>query len=69
MNIGALYNGLFLNDYTNGLGTSVGFEYRPAILKNISLSLRYKYVYYHFDDGSKITIRDDGTIAYNVVVI
>ena len=56
LNIGALYNGLFSNNYTNGLGTSIGFEYRPAIIKNISLSLRYKYVYSHFDDGSKIII-------------
>lgn len=66
LNIGALYNGLFSNNYTNGLGTAVGFEYRPAIIKNISLSLRYKYVYSHFDDGSKIIIGDDGTInPYN----
>lgn len=66
INIGGHYNGLFNNYNANGLGALVGFEYRPAILKNLSLSLRYKYVYLHFDDGSKIIIGDDGTInPYN----
>lgn len=66
LNIGGHYNGLFNNYDTNGLGASVGFEYRPTILKNLSLSLRYKYVYLHSDDGSKIIIGDDGTInPYN----
>ena len=44
LNLGILYNGLILQDYTSGIGTSLGFEYRSAVLKNISLSLRYKYV-------------------------
>lgn len=66
INIGVLYNGLILQDYTAGVGTSLGFEYRPAVLKNLSVSLRYKYVYYHFDDGAKQTIGDDGTMnPYN----
>lgn len=66
VNIGVLYNGLILQEYTSGVGASLGLEYRPSILKNISLTVRYKYVYYHFDDGSKITIGNDGTInPYN----
>ena len=66
INVGVLYNGLLMSDYTSGVGTSLGFEYRPTVLKNISVSLRYKYVYYHFDDGAKQTIGDDGTMnPYN----
>ena len=42
INVGVLYNGLLMSDYTSGVGTSLGFEYRPTVLKNISVSLRYK---------------------------
>lgn len=64
VNAGLLYNGEFVHDGVNGVGTLLDLEYKHKKTSLFSFAARGKYNYYSFDDGAKDRIDDDGSIIW-----
>ena len=60
LNTGLFYNGGGFTEDVNGIGLMAGVEYMPANDYWFSITLRTKYGYYNFDDGTKWRTGKDG---------
>lgn len=59
---GVFYNGQFFSEEVNGFGAIAGLEYRKQPNHFFSIELRTKYGYYTFNDGTKWTTNNDGSL-------
>lgn len=54
------------SEYPIGVGGMLDIDYQPKKIAFFSIALRGKYAYYTFDDNSKITYDDNGSLnTYN----